>query len=211
MVQRSAEPVERQKRRSPLPCPRSVFPRRRQRRPPSAPSGRSPDAAMAPSLSTRLSPPGAAASKNRSAGQRFCAMPDRRVRCLAIGEKPVADHRVAPLQPPSGRGVVPHHHLAQPVGDAPVRRKPGERVGMRRPQLQDRRGHRQQRVQIERTEQNSARPARPPAPAAFPPFPEIAAPESGTLPPSGSGGSPAAKPRGQTRPPRWRRNRAATG
>jgi hypothetical protein len=72
------------------------------------------------------------------------------MRRFAIGEEPVTDHRVPARQPPSGGRPFANHNLAQPIGDAPVRRQPGDRIGMARSQLQDRARHRKQRVQIER-------------------------------------------------------------
>jgi hypothetical protein len=56
-------------------------------------------------------------------------------------------------QPPSRRRPFAHDHLAEPVGDAPVRRQPGQRVGMARSRFQDRARHQPQRAQVERTGQ----------------------------------------------------------
>ena len=192
-----AEPVEREMRGSPLPCPVPRFvPIRACWRPCPMPRGSV--------RRTRL-------EQKPQRRPAFLEMPDRRVRRFAIGEEPVADHRMTPLQPPPGRGVVPHHHLAQPVGDAPVRRQPGKaRRDAPAPAAGSPRAPAAARA--DRTDrQNYFRPIQKPAPAAFPPFPEIAAPESGSRRPSGFAGSPAARPRGQKCPPRWRQNRAATG
>ena len=83
---------------------------------------------MSASVSVRPRP-----STKRSAGQSRAKPGDRGVRRLAGGEEPVADHRMAVRQPPAGR-LRPRDDLAQPVGDAPVRRQPGQRLGMRRSQ-----------------------------------------------------------------------------
>src|SRR4051812_12398619 len=51
---------------------------------------------------------------------------DRHLRRLAMGEEAVTDHRMAGRQPSTGRGLVAQADLAQPVGDAPMRRQPGQ-------------------------------------------------------------------------------------
>ena len=74
---------------------------------------------------------------------------DRRVRRLACGEETVADRRVTLRQTPPRRQR-PFRRLAQTIGGSPVRRQPGQRGGMARPQRQNGLRHRQQLLQVKR-------------------------------------------------------------
>ena len=95
------------------------------------------------------------------------------MRRFTSGEEAVADHGVAGRQPASGRRPCPEDDLTQAGADTPMRRQPGERRRIGRPQREDWVRHRQQRMQIERAGKAVPDPGTSLGLADFDPFAEL--------------------------------------